>query len=136
MAGWVRGTLACVLACLVSVPVAAATGQAEVSALDLSVADPAAADVLSGALDDRFGPMNYRDLRRRGGAFWLRVTPEPQDSSAGLPTLVAHKGRHLQVEVFARRGGTAMPLAQATQIPNFSGVHDAVFVLPGDLSRD
>ena len=134
VAGWVRATLACVLACLAA-PLAAAAGEVEVEALDLTLADPAPADVLSGSLDDRFGPMSYRDLRRRGGPFWLRLSASTRATPADISTLVAHKGRHLQVEVFLRRNGAASALLpQATQIPNFSGMHDVLFVMPADLT--
>ena len=133
MAGWVRATLACVLACMAA-PLAAAAGDVEVQALDLSLADPAPADVLSGSLDDRFGPMSYRDLRRRGGPFWLRLSAPTQATPGDISTLVAHKGRHLQIEVFVRRNGAASALPRATRIPNFSGMHDVLFVMPADLT--
>ncbi|HEU4532089.1 MAG TPA: diguanylate cyclase [Steroidobacteraceae bacterium] len=133
MAGWFRATLACVLACLAA-PLAAAAGDVEVQALDPSLADPVPADVLSGSLDDRFGPMSYRDLRRRGGPFWLRLSAPTRATPADVSTLVAHKGRHLQIEVFVRRNGAASALPRATRIPNFSGMHDVLFVMPADLT--
>ena len=114
MAGWVRATLACVLACMAT-PLTAAAGDVEVQALDPSLADPVPADVLSGSLDDRFGPMSYRDLRRRGGPFWLRLSAPTRATPADVSTLVAHKGRHLQIEVFVRRNGAASALPRAAR---------------------
>lgn len=106
----------------------------EIQVLDLSVPEPAADTVVNGSLDARFGTFSYRDARRRGGAFWLKLRAHETFMPAGVPTIVVHKGRHLRTRLFLARAGASHSLAQATALPGFRGVHDAVFVLPDGLS--
>ena len=133
-----RGLLTVLLLGLTaSVPsVVLAVGESafEVQALDASVPDPAPSSVTGGALDARFGPFNYRDARRRGGPFWLKLQSIDALAPAGIPVVIVHKGRHLQVDLFAAREGDPVPLAMATEFPGFSGMREAVFMLPGSLA--
>lgn len=106
----------------------------EILVLDASVPDPAADTITGQSLDARFGPFSYRDARRRGGVFWLKLRAVEAFMPAGVPSVVVRKGRHLHTQLYARRDGTSVPLAQATALPGFRGMHDAAFVLPGGLA--
>ncbi|MGQ0836469.1 MAG: sensor domain-containing diguanylate cyclase [Gammaproteobacteria bacterium] len=123
------------LAACLSSPVLAATESAlDIQVLEASVSDAEAGAVTSGSLDSRFGPFDYRETRRRGGAFWLKLQSVDGFMPAGVPSVIVHKGRHLQVQLFATGAGESIPLPRATELPRFRGVHDAVFVLPGGLA--
>ena len=136
MVSFLAVLLSVVAASLSSLALAAAEPDYEVRALDASVSDPAPDAVVTGSLDSRFGPFNYRDARRRGGPFWLKVRPTDVETSAGIPTVTVHKGRHLQVQLFANRAGEGFSLARATESPGFSGMQDYVFLLPDGLSPE
>jgi two-component system, sensor histidine kinase LadS len=108
--------------------------------------DPRA--ITSGALDASFMPFDYRTARRRGGVFWVKLSfsegaianspsavadppaaiADPPATAGGLPALLVRQGRHLQLQVFDEPG--AAPLARATALPSFSGLQEAVYVLP------
>ena len=88
-------------ASLSSAALAAAEPDFDVQALDASVSDPEPDAVVTGSLDSRFGAFNYRDARRRGGPFWLKLRSTNDWMPAGIPTVTVHKGRHLQVQLFA-----------------------------------
>ena len=45
-----------------------------------------------------------------------------------------HAGRQTQARLYAARGGTAVPLPRATQLPAFRGAEDTVFTLAEGLS--
>jgi len=120
----------CCTACLCGPVLGADVPVDEIQALDASGSEPSIDVVTSGSLDSRFGPYDYRELRRHGGAFWLRLRLADSSPASGAPSLIIHKGRHLRVQVFARAGGTTVPLSQATELPAFRAVHEAVFLLP------
>ncbi|MGH8175942.1 MAG: sensor domain-containing diguanylate cyclase, partial [Steroidobacter sp.] len=107
----------------------------EVQVLVRDVAPPSSEAVVSGSLDSRFEPFNYRDVRRRGGSFWLRLhaLSSPEDLTGEVPTLNVRKGRHLQIQLFANRSGESAALRLATELPGFRGAHEAVFILPDAL---
>ena len=102
-----------------------------------SAANPAASDVASGALDDKFSPLAGARLRGRG-VFWLQLKTTDQTAErltpAGIPVLVMHAGRQTQADVFAVRDGTAVPLPQATRLPGFRGTQDTVFIFAEGLT--
>ena len=134
MRGLLTVLLLGVTAALSSAVLAASTAEFEVQALDAATPDPAPDAVTSGSLDYRFGAFKYRDLRRRGGSFWLKLRSVDGFVPAGVPTLIVHKGRHLQVQLFASYNGESIALPRATELSGFSGLHDAVFVLPAGLT--
>ena len=121
-------------ACLSTVVAAAAVTEVEVLVLDGPVTDPTPDAIVTGSFDSRFGAFDYRKMRRRGGPFWLKLRAPVASMPAGVPTLIVHKGRHLDVRLFAARGGGAVRLARATELPGFSGMQDIVFVFPGGLA--
>ena len=100
-------------ASLSSIALAAAEPDFDVQALDASVSDPAPEAVVAGSLDSRFGAFNYRDARRRGGPFWLKLRSTDDWMPAGIPTVTVHKGRHLQVQLFAIRAGEVLRLTES-----------------------
>ena len=123
-------------ASLSSIALAAAEPDFDVQALDASVSDPAPEAVVAGSLDSRFGAFNYRDARRRGGPFWLKLRSTDDWMPAGIPTVTVHKGRHLQVQLFAIRAGEVLRLEKATELPGFSGMQDSVFLLPRPVAAE
>jgi len=68
---------------LSSIVLAAAEPDFDVQALGASVSDPAPEEVVAGSLDSRFGAFNYRDARRRGGPFWLKLRSTDDRMPAG-----------------------------------------------------
>lgn len=133
-----RGLLAVLLAgltgCLASVVLATAEPDFEVQVLDASVPDPVPDTVVTGSLDSRFGPFNYRDTRRRGGSFWLKLQSTDRAIPSDIPTVIVHRGRHLQTQLFANNAGETLQLLRATDLPGFSGMQEGVFLLPRGLA--
>ena len=126
--------MGCALACAVA---SAATPAFDVEILNAPLADPAPADVAGGALAGQFAAYDYRQARRRGGPFWLRLTARTPSPADGAPALVVEQGRHLSVQLFpARPAGPAQlrALVPATELPAFSGVQAIVYALPQALA--
>lgn len=117
--------------------VAAAAPAFDIAILDAAAADPAPAQVASGAFAGRFGTYDYREARLRGVPFWLRLTARVPTPQGGLPVLIVEKGRHLDVTVHADHAdspGSTPPPGLAAQLPGFSATQEAVFVLPHALA--
>jgi two-component system, sensor histidine kinase LadS len=116
-------------------PVAMAAEPAfDIRVLDAAVTNATVTAVTSGSLDDKFTALTGTKLRNRRGAFWVKLRSidqfTPTDMPlAGIPVLVMHAGRQTQGELFAARGGSAVSLPQATQLPGFRGTQDTVFTL-------
>lgn len=104
----------------------------EIERLDPAAGDPPAAAVTSGAYSAQFGDYSYRDARRRGGPFWLRLTALGDTTVDGPPGLVVEKGRHLALQV---EGPTGVPLLPADTVAGFGGVQYALYALPHPLTR-
>jgi two-component system, sensor histidine kinase LadS len=102
--------------------------------LDPGVADPAAAAVISGSLDDRFVPFTSRGSHLLKGTLWLRLPPPaPVVWDGSTPVLVVRAGLEQSVEVYARHAGGTVPLAATGSVPKFGGAEDKVFALPPGL---
>ncbi|HEV7716134.1 MAG TPA: diguanylate cyclase [Steroidobacteraceae bacterium] len=114
-------------------PASAVPPAFEITMLDASAPDAEADTVTHGSLDSRFKPYNFRQARRQGGAFWLKLQATEDFTPAAVPALIAEKGRHLLLDVFADRGGQSEPLRQAAELPQFLAAHEVVFVLPHGL---
>lgn len=104
----------------------------------VQVLPPAAADasveaVTSGSLDAQLGPFNLHEVRARGTPFWLKLQARAGFPQEAVPALIAHKGRHFHVQLFATRGGEVTPLREIAEVPQFRASHDALFVLPAGL---
>ncbi len=99
-------------------------------ALDPQVQGSTVEAVVAGTLDSSFIEFDYRATRRRGGPFWLKLQWTDAPSQAELPAVVVRKGRHLQVTLHVRDASGVTPLPFATAMPSFSGLHEAVYVMP------
>jgi diguanylate cyclase (GGDEF)-like protein len=113
----------------------AATDSAfKIEVLDPTLSQSTAAVVTSGSLDAHFQPYDFRDSRRRSGAFWLRLSATEDFKPAAVPTVNVRKGRHLHVRLFTTHADASVALPLATELPGFRGAHEAVFVIPGQLT--
>src|SRR5471032_2312842 len=97
------------LGLLTALAAAASAGAAESPLQTLSlaptVANPSSAAVTIGALDQDFQPFIYREMRRRGGAFWLRLTVPSAIAADVLPAVTVRAGRHLHLQLSAPAAG-------------------------------
>jgi diguanylate cyclase (GGDEF)-like protein len=119
-------------------PAMAADPAFDIRVLDAAVLNPTVAAVTSGSLDDKFTPLTGTTLRNHGDAIWLKLQSIEHFTStdrpvAGIPVVVMHAGRQTRAELFAARGGAAVSLPQATQLPGFRGTQDTVFALTDGL---
>ncbi|MBV6422899.1 MAG: hypothetical protein NAOJABEB_00686 [Steroidobacteraceae bacterium] len=134
MRRWFYGSA---LATLLWVPVHAAPPPAfDLGLLDAAAGDPPAALVAGGGVDARFGAYSLREARRRGAPFWLRLTATAPARADNASAMLVAKGRHLDVRVYARAPGNPdgmRTLDLATELPEFSAMQTAVFVLPRPL---
>jgi diguanylate cyclase (GGDEF)-like protein len=108
----------------------------EVGVLEPSLGDPAVASVTAGALDGHFVPFAARDSHRVTAPLWFRLPSlagAPADDADHIPVLLARAGMDQTVQVFARRGNESVSLSPVTEVPQFGGAQDAVFVLPPGL---
>jgi len=51
----------------------------------------------------------------------------------GVPVLIARMGWFQRVQIFAGGAAASQPLAQATDLREFGGAHDGVFIIPNGL---
>jgi diguanylate cyclase (GGDEF)-like protein len=93
-------------------------------------------EVARGAFDSHFKPFDYREARKGGGVFWLKLVPASDYAPDAVATLNVHKGRHLDLRLWSERDGKILSLPLATSLPGFRGAHEAVFILPDGLSRE
>ena len=111
----------------------AADAQFDVQVLDPAEAGATLETVTSGALDAQFKPFNLRAVRAHGMPFWLKLQAKQDIAADAMPALIAHKGRHFQVQLFSMHGGQLSPLHSVAEVPQFRASHDALFVLPDGL---
>jgi diguanylate cyclase (GGDEF)-like protein len=110
---------------------ASARVDVEATLLAATAGAPAPAELATGALDGAFGRFDYREARRRGGPFWLRLLSRAGDRPGdGVPVLVVRKGRHLGIELFPAAAIGEAPLQQAAGWSTFRGRQESVFVMP------
>jgi diguanylate cyclase (GGDEF)-like protein len=113
---------------------AGAAGTAfEVQRLDPELAEPSAADVIRGALDDRFLPSSATRSLPRATDYWLRLTLPEAFQPRDVPTVNVRKGRNMDVEMFVIDHGKPVSARLATHIPGFIGAQDAIYILPAGL---
>ena len=126
-------------ACLLGLPpplptAASAAGAAfDVKRLDPELAQAGAAEVTSGALDDRFLPRSAMSSWPRATDYWLRLTLPEAFLPRDVPTVNVRKGRNMTVEMFVVDHGQPVPLRLATHVPGFVGAQDAIYILPAGL---
>jgi diguanylate cyclase (GGDEF)-like protein len=126
---------ACLLGLLASLSTAASAAGAafDVQRLDPELAQPSAADVTSGTLDDRFLPRSAVSSRPRSTDYWLRLTLPEAFLPRDVPTVNVRKGRNMDVEMFVVDHGQPVSLRLATRLPGFVGAQDAIYILPAGL---
>lgn len=126
---------ACLFGLLASLSMAAsAAGTAfEVQRLDPELTQPNAAEITSGALDDRFMPASATRSLPRANDYWLRLTLPEAFQPRDVPTVNVRKGRNMDVELFVIDHSKPMSLRLATHMPGFVGAQDAIYILPAGL---
>lgn len=141
MRNWLAAWLLALGACLLAIPAQGGAAEAEspegsfrIQVLDPSVSAATAALVINGSLDGHFVDFDFAAVRRRQGAFWLKLRAEQSSPPGVVPTLNISKGRHLQIQAFDFQQGRGVPLRLATHLPGFRGMHQAVFALPDQLN--
>lgn len=141
MRNWLAAWLLALGACLLAIPAQGGAAEAEspegsfrIQVLDPSVSAATAALVTNGSLDGHFVDFDFAAVRRRQGAFWLKLRAEQSSPPGVVPTLNISKGRHLQIQAFDFQQGRGVPLRLATHLPGFRGMHQAVFALPDQLN--
>jgi len=116
----------------------------DVTLLTAAPADVSVQSVVSGARDSSFEPYRLRQARQKN-PFWLRLESKAgfATASGSTPVVIARKGRHFQIDLYpaavsasgaAEVTGDVKPLALAATRPTFRGAHDAIFVLPSNLT--
>ncbi|HMN46303.1 MAG TPA: diguanylate cyclase [Povalibacter sp.] len=122
-----RHLLATWLLCLVGLSwIVGAAAAGTDPTLQMLSADASDTDILSGAHDAQFVPFDFRQARRAGGVFWLKMEPLPAASPGAAATINITHGRHLQLQLFSGRE----PLQQATSLPGFRSAIEEVFLAP------
>jgi diguanylate cyclase (GGDEF)-like protein len=130
---WLAACLLTLIACLSQHARAEVDSPFEVQVLDAAVTSPSLEAITSGALDSRFGPFKLRETRRRGGVFWLKLSATHDFAPPNVATLNVRKGRHLHVDVFTASPDRTNALPRATELPEYAGAQQAIFVLPQGL---
>jgi diguanylate cyclase (GGDEF)-like protein len=135
---WLSGAAACLAGALAAgnavAQIPARTARVPLTAwiLDSSVPTPAAAELIGGALDERFRPFSSRGSHFLTGTVWLRLSAPAPGATGARPVLLVRAGMDQPVELFGRRGGASVPLEASAVVPKF-GAQDTVFALPADL---
>jgi diguanylate cyclase (GGDEF)-like protein len=129
LAAWLLG-----LAAFISPAIVAAAERAlDVWMLDVAASGPTVESVTNGSLDAHFGPMTGHAPNPAPETLWLRVRSAETFNPTGIPVLIARMGWFQRVEVFPAGAAVSQPLSRATEMPEFGGAHDSVFILPGAL---
>jgi diguanylate cyclase (GGDEF)-like protein len=127
---------ACILTCLGNLTATIALGaesNSGILALDAAALNPTVAAVTSGSLDGRFSSFAGTKLRG-GGAYWLKLESATPFPPSGIPVVVMHAGRQTHADLFAARGGVAVSLPRAAELPEFRGTEKTVFTLVEGLT--
>jgi diguanylate cyclase (GGDEF)-like protein len=112
---------------------AAADLSLQAQVLDPAAPESSASEIIGGSLDSRFKDFHYKETRKLGKPFWVKLTPSQNYNPPGGAAIKALKGRHLRVLLFVSQNGEAIPAPKATDISGYSGTHEAVFVVPNGL---
>ena len=135
-AAWLLG-----LAVFISSTSLASPGDAKasVSALDVQLLPPSGPDaavgsITSGALDSRFSPFAGYKAAAPAETLWFRLRVPASFSPTGIPVLIARGGWFERIDAFAAGTGVDQPLPHATELREFGGAHDSVFILPNGVA--
>jgi diguanylate cyclase (GGDEF)-like protein len=108
----------------------------EVQLLPPGIPDATVPAVTSGSLDAQFHPF------AGGGAapsapeetLWFRVRAPQDFKPHGLAVLIGRGGWYERIEAFPAGAAVSEPLPHATDLREFGGAHDSVFIVPGGLT--
>ena len=124
---------------------------ASVPALDVQLLPPSGPDatvgsITSGALDSRFSAFAGYKATAPAETLWFRLRvptsssspadtpaadgPAPGRPDPGIPVLIARGGWFEHIDAFAPGTGVDQPLPHASELREFGGAHDSVFILP------
>ena len=107
----------------------------EVSVLTGVPAEVTAAEVTSGALDARFTAFSGSKTAKSAQSLWLRLRAPSTFDPAGIPVLIARGGWFERIEAFSGPNPAAEPLPHVTDLREFGGAHQSVFILPKNPAR-
>jgi diguanylate cyclase (GGDEF)-like protein len=112
---------------------------AGVPALDVQLLSPATPDatigsITRGSFDSRFRPLAGYKGSASAETVWLRLTLPASSDPAGIPVLLARGGWYEQVDAFPAGPAVEQPLPRATDLREFGGAHESVFILPKGIS--
>jgi diguanylate cyclase (GGDEF)-like protein len=90
--------------------------------------------VANGSRDFRFISFAGYKAATSPETLWLRLRASTAFRPQGIPVLIARGGWFEQIEAFAAGGAEARPLPHATDLREFGGAHNSVFILPDGLA--
>jgi diguanylate cyclase (GGDEF)-like protein len=122
----------CLLA-LLSTAASAAGAAFDVKRLDPELSEASAAQITSGALDERFLPRNAMSTWPRASDYWLRITLPEAFQPRDVPTINVRMGRNMNVEMFVVDHGQPVAMRFAMHVPGFVGAQDAIYIVPAGL---
>jgi diguanylate cyclase (GGDEF)-like protein len=107
----------------------------EVQLIKPSDAVPAPSTVTSGSLDSHLENLDVYKPRKASETLWLRLrTPAAFRPEEKIPVLIARGGWFEGIEAFAAGPAVSQPLAHVTDLREFGGAHDSIFILPEGLA--
>jgi diguanylate cyclase (GGDEF)-like protein len=131
LVGWIGNAIPAAAIAAESMP--AGQGTVDIRVLDAAATHPTPSAVTSGSFDDQFAPLPTAKTHRHTGTFWLKLRFSERFTPAGIPVVVMHAPRQTRADLYAVRGGEAVPLPKATQLPEFRGTQNTVFTLSEGL---
>ena len=95
-----------------------------------------AAEVTHGSLDSRFTSFAGYTATTSPETLWLRLRAPFAFDPKGIPVLIARGGWFERVEAFSStaKGQETQALPHATDLREFGGAHQSVFILPNGLA--
>lgn len=112
---------------------------AAVPALDVQLLSPGTPDitvgsVTRGSLDSHFTSMAGYKGSPAPETLWLRLTIPGSFHPTGIPVLIARGGWFEHIDAFQAGSDVVQPIPHATELREFGGAHDSVFVLPNNAT--
>jgi diguanylate cyclase (GGDEF)-like protein len=112
---------------------------AVVRALDVQLLTPGTpgvsiGSVTSGALDARFEPLAGYKTSAPAETLWLRLSAPTSFNPTDIPVLIARGGWFERIDAFQAGPTVNQPLPHATELREFGGAHDSVFILPNSMA--
>jgi diguanylate cyclase (GGDEF)-like protein len=102
----------------------------DVQFLSPSTPDATVGSVTRGALDAHFTPFASHKASPSPETLWLRLTVPASFHPTGIPVLIARGGWFEHIDAFRSGPAVEQSLPHATELREFGGAHDSVFILP------